>query len=195
MWLIAGLGNPGSEYAGNRHNIGFMIVEELRRRSGAGWKEKFSGKFARAAVGGAEAVLLCPMTFMNLSGHSVQKASAFFGIAPEQTLVVHDELDLPWRTVRVKQGGGAGGHNGLRSILEQLGSDSFARVRAGIGRPPQGDAEGYVLSNFSAIERAELPDVLTRGADAAAAVVNRGVTAAMNEFNRRSTDEDPETGR
>ena len=187
MHLVVGLGNPGPKYAGNRHNVGFMVVEELASRAGGGgFRDKFSGSFSKVTMGGDDVVLLKPETFMNLSGESVQKAMKFFKVSLKDVVVVHDELDLSFATVRIKKGGGAAGHNGLKSIMQHGGGDGFTRVRVGIGRPQSGRVEGYVLSDFGASDRAELPDVLNQCADAVEAVVRSGAVAAMNDFNTKA---------
>lgn len=186
MVLVAGLGNPGPDYAQNRHNIGFMVADRLRDRlRGAGaFREKFSGELAKGSMGDQEVVVLKPLTFMNLSGRSVQRAAAFFQIPVQDIVVVHDDLDLPWQTVRVKVGGGSGGHNGLKSITEHLGAD-FVRVRLGIGRPQHGTSESWVLSDFFDIEQRELPAVVDRAVLAVQAILEKGVDRAMNELNTK----------
>jgi PTH1 family peptidyl-tRNA hydrolase len=187
--LVAGLGNPGPEYAHNRHNVGFMVADRLREKlRGAGaFREKFSGELAKGSLGNQEVVVLRPHTFMNRSGRSVQAAAAFFQIAVQDIVVVHDDLDLPWQTVRVKVGGGSGGHNGLKSVTEQLGSPDYLRVRLGIGRPADtasaGSSERWVLSDFSEMESRELPDVLDRAVRAVETILEKGAPRAMNEFN------------
>lgn len=202
MRLVVGLGNPGREHENDRHNVGFMVVDALRRAEGFGdFKSKFSGVWARGEIGGTPVVLLEPHTYMNLSGDSVQPAAAFLKVAPPDVVVVHDELDLPWKDVRVKVGGGHAGHNGLRSIIQRLGTPDFVRVRVGIGHPsrrpdgvgvpserraPGRDVRGHVLSGFDAVERAELPDVVARAADAVRRIVKDGPAAAMNVVNTKS---------
>ncbi len=189
MYLIAGLGNPGKKYDGNRHNVGFMAVDVMASAAGLGWKEKFSGVFARGDLFGQPAMLLKPMTYMNLSGDSVQPAMAFAKVTTPELIVVHDELDVPFGEVRLKVGGGHAGHNGLRSIIERAGSPDFVRVRVGIGRPPadfRGDVADYVLHDFDASERAELPDVLARAIAATKKVVELGAAAAMNAVNAKA---------
>jgi peptidyl-tRNA hydrolase, PTH1 family len=189
--LVVGLGNPGKKYERNRHNVGFMVVEHLARTHGIpDFKEKFSGAWTKGdvSVGNTRhaVALLKPGTFMNLSGDCVQPAAAFLKIEPKNILVVHDELDLPWRDVRLKMGGGHAGHNGLRSMIERLGTPDFVRVRVGIGRPPagfKGDVADYVLQNFDSMETAELPEVIDRACAAIEAVVAKGAQAAMNLIN------------
>jgi PTH1 family peptidyl-tRNA hydrolase len=162
-----------------------MVTDLLADRGHAGgFRDKFKGEYARVRIGGEEAHLLKPLTYMNVSGESVQKALQFFKVPLPQVIVVHDELDLPFGVVRVKVGGGLAGHNGLRSIAQHCGGPGFVRVRFGIGRPRGQPVEAYVLSDFSASERAELPDLLARAADAVEATVSRGARAAMNAFNQ-----------
>ncbi|MGO9834233.1 MAG: aminoacyl-tRNA hydrolase [Polyangiaceae bacterium] len=168
MVLVVGLGNPGREHEGNRHNVGFMVVDAMR--AAEGWpefREKFKGLLTRGELrdetGRCDVSLLKPQTYMNLSGESVQPAAAFLKVAPARVVVVQDELDLPWKEVRVKVGGGHAGHNGLRSIIQCLGTPDFVRVRLGIGKPPagfRGTGADWVLSGFDPVERAELPEVL-----------------------------------
>ena len=182
-WLVVGLGNPGPKYADTRHNIGFMVVDELARHAGVSFKEKFKGHVARASLGGADVILLKPMTFMNVSGVSVGACATFFKIPPERTLVVHDELDLSFGTLRLKLGGGHAGHNGLRSIFAHYGK-TFARLRCGIGRPGHaGPVTGHVLGRFDASERAEIDDVITTAVEAVEAVLREGPTLAMNTLH------------
>jgi len=195
MLLVVGLGNPGKQYASHRHNVGFMAVDELARRVGAeSFRERFSGEVARAELSGEPAILLKPMTYMNLSGQCVQPAMAFFKIAPAELLVLHDELDIPFGDVRLKVGGGHAGHNGLRSLMERLGGGDFGRVRLGIGRPPpshRGEVADFVLSSFDAAERAAVPDMLKKAGDAVIDVARRGFAAAMNARNARPKPKKP----
>lgn len=189
MLLVVGLGNPGREYASHRHNVGFMAVDELARKVSAdAFRDKFSASYARAQIGGEQAVLLKPMTFMNESGRSVQPAMAFFKVAPRELIVIHDELDLPFNDVRLKLGGGHAGHNGLRSIMAHMGTGDFGRVRIGIGRPPpgfRGEVADFVLSSFDGTERASLDDCLKLAAESVLEVASRGLPAAMNVRNTR----------
>ena len=184
-WLVVGLGNPGSEYAGNRHNCGFMVADVLADRMRAPFKRDRSR--ARVAVGrlaGYPVTLAKPQSFMNLSGRPVAALRTFYKIPVERIVVIHDELDVPFGTVRLKQGGGDNGHNGLRSVTAALGSRDYLRVRVGIGRPPgRMDPADFVLHDFSAAERKVLPDVLVRCADAVEVLLQRGLAAAQNEFH------------
>lgn len=194
MYLVVGLGNPGKKYENNRHNVGFMVLERLSQAHGLpAFKDKFRAVWTRGEISAAgvrsPVALLAPQTYMNLSGESVQPAAAFLKVAPPSIIVVHDELDLPWGEVRLKVGGGHAGHNGLRSIIQRLGTPEFVRVRVGIGRPPpgfRGDVADYVLRDFDPVERAELPDVVDRACAAIERVVGAGITAAMNAVNTRA---------
>ncbi|MEV4704186.1 aminoacyl-tRNA hydrolase [Actinoplanes sp. NPDC049316] len=187
-WLVVGLGNPGREYAANRHNVGFMVAELLASRIGA----KF-GRHKRAVAevgegrlgfGGPKLILVKPLTYMNLSGAPVSALAQFFKVPVENVVAVHDELDVPYGQVRVKRGGGEGGHNGLRSMSKSLGTKEYARVRFGIGRPPgRQDPADFVLSDFSAGERKELEFLVDRAADVVEAVVLEGVEWAQNKYH------------
>ncbi|MFG3297356.1 aminoacyl-tRNA hydrolase [Micromonospora chersina] len=187
-WLVVGLGNPGREYAGNRHNVGFMVAELLAGRVGG----KF-GRHKRAMAevtegrlgfGGPKLVLLKPLTYMNLSGGPVVALAQFHKIPPERVIAVHDELDIPYGQLRVKCGGGEGGHNGLRSMSKSLGTKDYVRVRFGIGRPPgRQDPADYVLSDFSPAERKELEFLVDRAADVVESVVTKGVEPTQNLYH------------
>lgn len=188
MLVIAGLGNPEPRYARNRHNIGFEVVQAFAEVVGADpWRSKFQGEIARCHVGQTDVLLVRPMTFMNRSGECLQAVTSFFRIPPSDLLVVHDELDLPFGTLRLKPGGGHAGHNGLRSIIQHLGSD-FARLRCGIGKPPagfRGEVADYVLSDFDANERDALADVVDRAVKALRMVLKRGLGEASKVLNTR----------
>ncbi len=163
MWLIAGLGNPGSEYAATRHNIGFMAVDRLA--DGGSFSSRFHGEVASLTLGGEKLVLLKPHTYMNHSGRSVQAAMAFYKLPPAQLVVLHDELDLPLGKIRIKLGGGANGHNGIRDIDAAIGPD-YWRIRLGIGHPGDKDrVHNHVLSRFTAAERAQADKVIAALAD------------------------------
>jgi PTH1 family peptidyl-tRNA hydrolase len=190
VFLVVGLGNPGREYEHSRHNVGFVVADTLRRREGwPEYKAKFTGQWTRGALEGVDVVLLKPQTYMNLSGDSVQPATAFFKVPPASVIVVHDELDLAWKDVRLKSGGGHAGNNGVRSVIQRLGTPDFLRVRVGIGKPPagfRGEGADWVLSGFDAMEKAELPDVVDRAVDAVRRVVRDGPAAAMNAVNTKA---------
>jgi len=189
-WLVAGLGNPGPEYAATRHNIGFMVADELATRSRASMArhKRAHALAAEVKVGlpGAmhRIVLVEPLSFMNESGGPVKALMNFYGVDADHLIVIHDELDLPFDAMRVKFGGGDNGHNGLRSIRKALGTGDFLRVRAGIGRPPgRQDPAAFVLKPFSSAERAELPPFLGRCADAVESLVIDGLERTQNRFN------------
>lgn len=189
MKLICGLGNPGREYERHRHNVGFMIVDELCRRARVDLsQEKFDARIGQGTIRGEKVLFLEPQTYMNLSGRSLAGAARFYKIAPADVLVIHDELDLPFGRLQIKAGGGPGGHNGLKSIIGAMGPD-FVRLRFGIGKPEGPDAKarvvGHVLSNFSSEEQARLPELIERSADAAECWATEGLQAAMNRYNRR----------
>lgn len=187
MKLIVGLGNPGAEYAGTRHNIGFMVVELLAERAGISLKRKgHQGVYGVGRVAGEEATVLLPQTYMNRSGASVASAYQSLGIKPGDLVVVHDEIDLDFGCLRIKTGGGHGGHNGLRSIAGSLGETEYSRLRMGVGRPPAGgDVSRYVLNGFNADERRRLREYTEKAADALEMLVQKGAQEAMNSFNNR----------
>lgn len=188
-WLVVGLGNPGPTYAGTRHNAGAMVVDLLAERAGAPLKSqrKFRADVAEVRLGdlpGSRAVLAKPHTYMNESGGPVALLADFYKITPERLLVVHDELDLPFGTVRLKLGGGDNGHNGLRSVRARIGTGDYCRLRFGIGRPPgRMDPAAFVLKPFSTVEKREIDLEVDRAADAAEAVVVDGLTYAQNHYN------------
>lgn len=185
MRLLIGLGNPGPKYVNTRHNVGFMLVDALAEAARADFREKFKGHYARGRVGGEDCVLLKPATYMNLSGESLQAAMRFFKLELDDVLVIHDELDLAFGDVRLKSGGGLAGHNGLKSIVQHCGGPGFDRLRIGIGRPPKGSTESWVLSDFRGEECAALPSVLDEAARAVKRVIEEGIGPAMNVVNRR----------
>ena len=208
MWLVVGLGNPGAKYARNRHNIGFQVVDELASSHGLpAWKvSKHGGDMTSGVItterGRERAVLLKPMEFMNLSGGAVQRTADFHHIEPENILVVHDEIDLELGTVRLKSGGGHGGHNGLRSIIERLGSGKFARLRMGVGRdpklPPGGGADGqavagWVLADFPKAHAGIVTAMVKAGCEDIQTVLAKGIGPAMNQHNARPNLSSPGT--
>jgi PTH1 family peptidyl-tRNA hydrolase len=183
--LVACLGNPGREYADNRHNVGFMVGDELARRHGGSFRSKFSGELAELKVDGRTAVLK-PQTYMNESGRSVGAALRFFKVPPEDLLVVHDEVDLEPGRLQLRMGGGLAGHNGLRSIAQHVKTSDFLRVRVGVGRPERGDPRpvaDFVLSPFS--PELDVDELVKRAADAVEVVAREGLEAAQQRFNER----------
>jgi PTH1 family peptidyl-tRNA hydrolase len=183
-WLVAGLGNPGQEYAGNRHNIGFMVADLLAERMGGRFKaHKARAQVAEGRISGQRVVLAKPMSFMNLSGGPVTALRDFYKVPLERIIVVHDELDIDYATLRLKRGGGDNGHNGLKSITKSLGPD-YLRVRCGIGRPPgRMEVATFVLRDFSSAERKELGWFVDRSADAVEALMAEGLERAQSTYN------------
>jgi PTH1 family peptidyl-tRNA hydrolase len=182
--LVAGLGNPGREYERTRHNVGWLVLDELARRHGGSWRSKFNGSLAEIRLDGAKLALLKPETYMNESGRSVGEAARFFKVPPESLLVVHDDVDLEPGRLQARSGGGLAGHNGLRSLAQQLGTQDFLRLRIGIGRPGRGDprpVKDWVLSPFAPEEDAEA--LVARSADAVETIVRDGLEAAQQRFN------------
>mgnify|MGYP001603101846 CR=1 FL=1 len=190
MLLIAGLGNPGPRYAATRHNVGFRLIDELARQCGvpgSAFKERFHGEIASARLGDQELVLLRPQTFMNESGRSVQAACTFYKLKPADLIVAHDDLDVPFSEVRLKQGGGDGGQRGIRSVTAALGPD-YVRIRLGIGRPPpdfRGDVADFVLQAFPSAELATVEQMVTRASEAVSLVTSLRLEKAMNRINQR----------
>ena len=182
--LVVGLGNPGREYARNRHNVGWMVVDELARRHGASWRGKFSGQLAETRIDEHRVALLKPQTYMNESGRSVAAAARFFKVPPDAILVVHDESDLDLGRLQARFGGGLAGHNGLRSIAQHLKTRDFMRLRIGVGRPERGDPRplaDYVLSDFEPTDDADA--IVARAADAVETLDAEGLERAQAKFN------------
>lgn len=201
-WLLVGLGNPGSKYANNRHNVGFMVVERWADRhatpgtGGPAWKDQFKGRVTTIHAGGSigRVVVLEPQTYMNLSGESVRAAADYHDVPIDRIVVVHDEIDFPFGRLALKRGGGHGGHNGLRDLIKHLGKPSFVRVRVGVDRPRHGEVSDWVLSNFEGEDAAFLPDLIDRAEQATTAVLADGLAAAMNQFNQSpASDSAPTT--
>ena len=182
--LIAGLGNPGREYEHDRHNAGWMVVDELARRHEGSFKSKFNGRLAETRIGESRVALLEPETYMNESGRSIAAAARYFKVSPDELLVVHDDVDLDVGRLQARLGGGLAGHNGLRSIAQALGTPEFLRLRIGVGRPERGDRRDvadYVLSPFEADEDAQ--GLVSRSADAVELLLSEGLTATQQRFN------------
>jgi peptidyl-tRNA hydrolase, PTH1 family len=184
--LVVGLGNPGREYARNRHNVGFMVDDELVRRHGGSWRSKFSGDFAEIRIGDGKIALLKPQTYMNDSGRSVGPARRFYKVEPGALAVVHDEVDLEAGRLQVRLGGGLAGHNGLRSIAQALGTREFLRLRVGVGRPERGDRRplaDFLLSDFD--ESTDVQGLVARAADAVEVLTRDGLEEAQRRYNER----------
>ncbi len=182
--LIVGLGNPGKKYEKTRHNIGFEALRCLADRWGVDLsRTKFRGVYGTGRIGQTDAALLEPQTFMNRSGQSVQPAASFFDTPLEEIIVFHDDIDLEVGQLKIKEGGGHGGHNGLRDITARMGKD-FVRIRLGVGRPEHGDVTSHVLGRFAAHEYDAIDDLVHRGCDAVEVILDEGVTAAQNRFHR-----------
>jgi PTH1 family peptidyl-tRNA hydrolase len=186
-WLVVGLGNPGAQYAGNRHNVGRMVLDELARRMGVRFSRHRTNAFVaegRETPGGPRYLLAAPETYMNESGRPVGRLLKFYSLTPDRLIVVHDELDIPFGALRLKSGGGHGGPNGVRDIAAVLGTPDFPRVRVGVGRPPgRQPAADFVLRDFTPTERKELPNVLVDAADAVVALATDGLEKAQQAFN------------
>ena len=185
LWLVVGLGNPGPKYAGNRHNVGFMINDLLAERVGTRFKaHKGRADVVEGRLDGQRVVLAKPSSYMNDSGGPVASLRDFFKVPIDRIVVVHDELDLPFATIRLKRGGGDNGHNGLKHLTKCLGSKEYLRVRFGIGRPPgRQDPADFVLKDFSLTERRELPFLVDRAADAVEALLTGTLESAQNVFH------------
>ena len=184
--VVVGLGNPGPAYAGNRHNLGFQVVDLLAEQAGARFKSgaRRLADIAETRIAGRRVVLAKPRSYMNESGGGVKAVLAFYKVAPSQLVVVHDELDIPFEAIRLKVGGGPGGHNGVRSLDSALGTRDYARVRVGIGRPPgRIDPAAFVLRDFSPAERKEVPLLRERAADAVITLLEKGLETAQNVFH------------
>jgi PTH1 family peptidyl-tRNA hydrolase len=182
--LVAGLGNPGREYERTRHNLGWLVLDELARRHGVSWRSKFSGSFAEVRLGDLRLGLLKPETFMNESGRAVGEAARFYKVEPEGLLVVHDDVDLEPGRLQARAGGGLAGHNGLRSLAQHLGSQEFDRLRIGVGRPGRGDPRSvsdWVLSGFAPED--DLEALIAKAADAVETIAAEGLEAAQAHFN------------
>ncbi len=182
--LVAGLGNPGREHARDRHNVGWMVVDELAGRHGGSFRSKFSGRLAETRVGESRVALLEPETYMNESGRSISAAARFFKVPPEDVLVVHDDVDLEVGRLQARLGGGLAGHNGLRSIAQALGTQEFLRLRIGVGRPGRGDPRpvaDYVLSAFAPED--DVDAIVAGAADAVESLVSEGLDVTQQRFN------------
>jgi peptidyl-tRNA hydrolase, PTH1 family len=187
--LIAGLGNPGIRYQLSRHNAGFLVLEQLAQLQNIAIDQNlFEAHVGKGKIAGSPVLLVQPQTFMNLSGIAIRKLADYFRIDLEDVIVVHDDLDLPFQTIRLKSGGGHGGHKGLISIIDHFGKKDFSRVRIGIGRPPRKSmVEGYVLEPFSKEEMNSVPQLTIKAAEAVTDILSSGIQAAMEKHHREET--------
>ena len=191
VWLVVGLGNPGPSYAGHRHNVGYLVVDELATRMGASFRahksgraEVVEGRLGAPGTPGPRVVLMKPRSYMNEVGGPVKQLASFYKVPPARIVAIHDELDIPFDTMRAKLGGGDNGHNGLRSMRSSLGTGDFHRIRVGIGRPPgRQDVADFVLSNYSSTERKVLPFQVDTAADAVECLVAEGLERTQQRFN------------
>ena len=185
-YLVVGLGNPGPKYQGTRHNAGFLVLDRLADEAGIAVNRKqFGGLYGEGTLDGNRLFLLKPQTFMNLSGRSVAEAVRFHKLSLDQVVVVHDELDIPFGQLMVKEGGGHGGHNGLRSLIQELAGNGFVRVRFGIDRSPGSDTAGYVLTPFPREQQLQLPRIIDCTVELVRLLLREGVARAMNQFNKK----------
>ncbi len=185
-WLIVCLGNPGKQYENTRHNIGFMTADELERRDGTKVnKLKYRALTAEMKLGGERVLVMKPQTYMNLSGEAVKLAGGFYKIPPERVLVISDDVSLPLGKLRIRANGSAGGHNGLKNIIQHLGTDAFPRIKIGVGAPnhPEHEMVDWVIGNFTPAEKKVVSEAVARAADAAACLIEKGVNEAQNKFN------------
>lgn len=188
VWIVVGLGNPGPSYSGHRHNIGYLVNDELAKRMGGSFRAHKTGRAdvveGRLQVPGPRVVLVRPRSYMNEVGGPVKAVATFYKVPAERIIAIHDELDIAFGTLRIKQGGGDNGHNGLKSMRSSLGTGDFFRVRAGIGRPPgRQEVADFVLSNYSTVERKELPFQIDDAADAVETLIAEGLERTQQKFN------------
>lgn len=184
MWLVAGLGNPGTKYSKTRHNIGFLVIEEIALRAGLTFKREEDLRIARGSIRDTDIILIEPLTFMNLSGTAIKKAIERFNLSPENLIVIHDDIDMETGRLRIRKRGSSGGHRGVESIISSIGSQEFIRVKIGIGRGKGMPVEEYVLSKFRKEEIPLIQDAVSRAADSVLCIVTEGVDKAMNKFNK-----------
>ncbi len=184
MWIIAGLGNPGSKYSGTRHNIGFRVIDRLSEEYNIRLEERDIYVIGRGAIGGVDVILLKPLTFMNKSGLAVKKILKKRNVSPDRLIVVQDDLDIDTGAVKIRRNGSSGGHRGIESIIQELGTRDFVRVKVGIGRDKDVPVEEYVLRTFKPAEKNIVKDVIINTAHVVTVIVAEGVDKAMNKYNR-----------
>ncbi|MBI5633023.1 MAG: aminoacyl-tRNA hydrolase [Nitrospirae bacterium] len=183
MWLLVGLGNPGVRYSRTRHNIGFMVLDRLAESLGLDFREKTDYRACSGSISGHKVVLMEPLTFMNRSGSAVRKVFSKYTVLPEHIIVIHDDLDLDAGKLKIRKKGSSGGHKGVESVIQNIGTQDFIRVKIGIGRDPLIPTEDYVLSKFRKDEQVLVKDVIARAGDAISCILGEGVEKAMNRFN------------
>lgn len=190
MTLVVGLGNPGKKYTKTKHNVGFLVIDEIGEKVGIELnKKKFKGIYGEGAVNGGKLLLLKPETYMNLSGEAVSSIKNFYDIPADNIIVVHDEMDLELGIIRIKSGGGSAGHNGIKSIISRIGSDDFKRVRIGIGKPfVKDEGADHVLKGFKGDEGKIIQDTIARAAEAVLCIMSEGLEKAMNKYNTRNSN-------
>ncbi|MDI6801964.1 MAG: aminoacyl-tRNA hydrolase [Thermodesulfovibrionales bacterium] len=184
MWVVAGLGNPGDKYSRTRHNIGFLVIDRLSEVYSIPLIEKDLYIIGKGAIEGSEAILLKPLTFMNRSGIAVSRILQKKGITPDRLIIIHDDLDIDTGLIKIRRSGSSGGHKGIESIIQELGTKDFVRLKLGIGRGACVPVEKYVLSNFKPIEKSLIKDAIIKSADAVASIMTEGIDKAMNRYNR-----------
>jgi len=186
-WMVVGLGNPGTKYRETRHNIGFMVVDDIASGSGGALSQKkFDCIFGQTRIAGAKTILSKPQSFMNKSGIPVQNLAAYFKVSPSHIIVVHDDIDLPFGSMKIKESGGHGGHNGIRSMITSLGTNEFIRIRLGVGRPEGDyDVSDYVLGKFTISDRKDLEKIIISASDAIRVIIENNVSEAMNKYNKK----------
>ncbi|GBD99878.1 peptidyl-tRNA hydrolase [bacterium BMS3Abin07] len=183
MWIIAGLGNPGHEYENTRHNLGFIVLEEIAGRLGSGFKKSDNYMKSAGFIGDEKIILIKPLTFMNLSGRAVSHVLSYYRCGIDRLVVIHDDLDIEAGRMKIKIGGGSGGHKGIESIISALGSGDFVRIKIGIGKPAYGNAERYVLGKINREDAKLIHPCVIKSADAVEMIINHGYEKAMNAFN------------
>ncbi len=185
MQIIVGLGNPGLQYQNTRHNVGFLTIDHMADKNSLSLRGKFQAQVGELTISGVKSLLVKPQTFMNLSGRSVREVLNWYKLTPEDIIVIYDDMDIPFGKIRIRSQGSPGGHNGIKSIVSELGTDGFIRIKVGIGRPPEGwNPVDYVLGNFRSEELFELDNVLNNVEDAVKEIISGGITKAMNKYNR-----------
>ena len=182
--VVVGLGNPGDKYSGTRHNIGFDVMDKLGDHFNLSWQNKYNAEYAEHNINGEKVYFLKPLTFMNLSGDSIVQLVNFYKISPSDVFVIHDEMNIDYGKMKIRRNGSAGGHNGLKSIIERLGSQEYPRLKMGIGKDPSKDVVSYVLGKFTPKEKEIYDEFMDKGAEAVLSVLDKGIDKSMSTFNQ-----------